>query len=98
MGTVTILVEEAWELVAAAEAVLFEGEAGCFPYTEVNARETSALAAELWDHAGISEDSDEEECAKRVAVALTVLAFGSEFLDGKLELLENATLEPHPDV
>lgn len=92
MGTVTILAEEAWELLAAAEAVVFEGELGYLPYTDVNDREHAPLAVTLWEHAAAYEDED-AECAKRVALALTVLACGPEFMPGKAELLETRDCE-----
>ncbi len=90
MTTAPILNAEQWELLEAAERPLYHGQHGTHGYTSVIPRDEGHLAATLWEHAHeqveAATDFDEwdtrpdEETSRRVAAAIAVLAFGTDFL------------------
>lgn len=81
-----------WKLLADAEKPLYNAGHGTHAYTSVIPREEANLAYLLWDAAVIAVDAEivedpqdwgptqERACARRVAAALAVVSFGTEFL------------------
>lgn len=80
-----------WAALERAERRLYRDDPGCHGWTDVNENDGSDLINQLWEQAGygveaiINEGSDNPDVlmartAARVAQALAVVSFGSEFL------------------